>query len=164
MTFYTQFPTPFCGVILAGDGEGLSHLHLCTGEGKRTFEILPHWTRNDAFFKEITRQVTDYFSGKLKVFDVALNPAGTAFQKRVWQELSRIPYGESRSYGEVAKALGNPKASRAVGMANSKNPIPLIVPCHRVIGANGKLTGFAHGLAIKEKMLHLEQKGDPCLP
>ncbi|VVS92397.1 methylated-DNA--[protein]-cysteine S-methyltransferase [Desulfoluna spongiiphila] len=164
MTFYTHIDAPFCGVILAGDHHGLSHLHLCTGEGKRVFEIDPAWERNDAFFKETAGQVLAYFNGELKEFHVALNPAGTAFQKRVWAELTKIPFGELRTYKEVAAAMGNDNASRAVGMANSKNPIPLIVPCHRVVGADGKLTGFAHGLAIKERLIRLEQETTPCLP
>jgi len=157
MTFYTQFQGPFCEVILVGDKGGLSHLHLCTGEGKRAFEISPDWIRNDAFFEETVRQIQAYFKGDLKDFHVVLNPSGTDFQKRVWRELSRIPFGELRSYKEIARAIGNENASRAVGMANSKNPIPLIVPCHRVVGASGKLTGFAHGLAIKEKLIELER-------
>jgi len=157
MTFYTQFQAPFCEVILVGDEEGISHLHLCTGEGKRVFEIDAGWVRSDAFFEETVRQIQAYFKGDLKEFHVVLNPSGTDFQKRVWGELSRIPFGELRSYKEIARAIGNENASRAVGMANSKNPIPLIVPCHRVVGAGGKLTGFAHGLAIKEKLIQLER-------
>ncbi|BCS97584.1 methylated-DNA--protein-cysteine methyltransferase [Desulfoluna limicola] len=157
MTFYTQFQGPFCEVILVGDHAGISHLHLCTGEGKRVFEIDSGWVRNDAFFEETVRQIQAYFQGALKEFHVVLNPLGTDFQKRVWRELSRIPFGELRSYKEIARAIGNENASRAVGMANSKNPIPLIVPCHRVVGASGKLTGFAHGLAIKEKLIELER-------
>ncbi len=160
MTFYTQFQALFCEVILVGDKAGLSHLHLCTGEGKRCFEIDPAWERDDAFFAGVTEQILAYFRGELKTFDVELNASGTEFQKRVWEALSQIPYGEVRSYKEVARAIGKESASRAVGMANSRNPIPLIVPCHRVIGANGTLTGFAHGLAIKEKMIQLEKKYD----
>lgn len=164
MTYYTQFHTPFCEVILAGDTAGLSHLHLCTGEGRRTFEIHAHWVRNDDFFRETVRQVQAYFRGRLETFHLTLNPSGTEFQRRVWEELSQIPYGEVRTYTEIASALGNKRACRAVGMANSKNPIPVIIPCHRVIGANGKLTGFAHGLAIKEKMINIEQRNSDSPP
>ncbi|VFQ43146.1 methylated-DNA--[protein]-cysteine S-methyltransferase [Desulfoluna butyratoxydans] len=161
MTFYTQFQAPFCDVILAGDDQGISHLHLCTGEGKRVFEISSEWVRNDAFFEDAVGQVREYMEGKRDHFDLKLNPSGTEFQKKVWQELTAIPFGELRTYGDIASNLGNEKACRAVGMANSKNPIPLIVPCHRVVGAGGKLTGFAHGLAIKEKLIRLEQGKTP---
>jgi len=164
MTFYTHIQTPFCGIIIAGDEAGLSHLHLCTGEGKRVFEIDSAWKRHDAFFDQTIRQVQAYFKGEPQVFDVMLNPSGTDFQKMVWQELSQIPYGELRTYKEIAKAMGNENACRAVGMANSKNPIPLIVPCHRVVGTGGKLTGFAHGLAIKEKLIRLEQRNPSLNP
>lgn len=160
MTCFTQFETPLCEVILVGDDNGLSHLHLCTGEGKVPFEIDAGWVRSDAFFQDTVRQILAYFRGELTAFDVALNPSGTDFQKRVWGELARIPYGKLWSYKTLARATGNEKASRAVGMANSRNPIPLIIPCHRVIGANGKLTGYAHGLAIKERLIRLEQQGD----
>ncbi|WP_300669884.1 methylated-DNA--[protein]-cysteine S-methyltransferase [Desulfoluna sp.] len=155
---YTQFKTPFCEVILVGDEEGLSHLHLCTGEGKRIFNVSTEWIRDDAFFENAREQVLEFMQGKRKIFDLVLNPSGTDFQKTVWGELCRIPFGELRSYGEIAKAIGNKKASRAVGLANSKNPIPLIIPCHRVVGANGSLTGFAHGLTIKEKLITLEKR------
>lgn len=98
----------------------------------------------------------EYIVGERKVFDLKLNPEGTAYQKRVWKELENIPYGETRSYKQIAEKLGDPNASRAVGLANGKNPIPLIVPCHRVVGVNGKLTGFAFGLDMKKKLLDLE--------
>jgi len=103
------------------------------------------------------QQLTEYFSGKRTVFTLPLAPTGTEFQKRVWQVLCRIPYGETLSYQGVAKALGNEKAMRAVGQANNKNPIPIIIPCHRVIGANGALVGYGGGLQIKETLLALEK-------
>lgn len=102
-------------------------------------------------------QLTEYFAGRRREFDLPLSPAGTAFQQKVWQALQQIPYGETRSYGQVAEAVGNPKASRAVGMANHQNPIPILIPCHRVIGADGKLVGYGGGLNIKETLLCLEQ-------
>lgn len=101
-------------------------------------------------------QLNEYFSGKRKVFDLPLCPIGTTFQQIVWDELRQIPFGETRSYGELALKMGSPKASRAVGAANGKNPISIVVPCHRVIGKNGKLTGFAGGLGIKDILLKLE--------
>lgn len=101
-------------------------------------------------------QLKEYFTGKRKVFDLPLAPIGTSFQQMVWNELRQIPFGETRSYGELATKMGSPKASRAVGAANGKNPISIVVPCHRVIGKNGKLTGFAGGLGTKEILLKLE--------
>ncbi len=101
-------------------------------------------------------ELEEYFEGKRKTFDIKLNPKGTEFQKRVWMELEKIPYGETRSYKDIAISCGSPNASRAVGMANNKNPIPIIVPCHRVIGSNGKLTGYAGGLKIKAALLRIE--------
>lgn len=156
MTYYTIFNGPLCDIILVGNEHGLSHLHLETNEGRRQFAIQPSWQRNDPFFSKIKEQLREYFDGQRHCFDIKINPHGTEFQKRVWQQLTTIDYGELKNYKEIAAAIGNEKASRAVGMANSKNPLPLIVPCHRVIGSNGKLTGFAHGLAIKEKLINLE--------
>ncbi len=107
--------------------------------------------------KEAKKQLEAYFKGCQKIFDLPLNPKGTDFQKVVWQALLLIPYGETRSYKEIATIVGNPKASRAVGMANNRNPISIIVPCHRVIGSGGKLVGYGGGLPIKEQLLRLEQ-------
>lgn len=154
--YYTRFNTRFCEIILVGDEQGLANLHLNTGEGKRTFEISDEWILKDDFFLETINEIEEYFNGKRKVFTVKLNPQGTDYQKKVWNELFKIPYGEVYTYKQVAIKIGNEKASRAVGMANSKNPIPLIIPCHRVVGSNGKLTGFAHGLAIKERLIKHE--------
>jgi methylated-DNA-[protein]-cysteine S-methyltransferase len=108
--------------------------------------------------KEPVRQLRAYFAGELKDFDLPLAPKGTEFQQNVWAELCKIPYGETISYGELARRIGNPNASRAVGLANGSNPIPVVIPCHRVIGANGKLTGYGGGLPIKERLLALEKK------
>lgn len=108
--------------------------------------------------KETIKQLEEYFEGKRNFFDLPLEPKGTEFQKKVWKTLIEIPYGETRSYGDIAKIIGNEKASRAVGMANNKNPIPIIIPCHRVIGANGKLVGYAGGLDLKMKLLELEKQ------
>ena len=103
-------------------------------------------------------QLDEYFRGERKTFDLPLAPKGTDFQKKVWNALKEIPYGETRTYGEIAAAVGNPKAARAVGMANNKNPIGIIIPCHRVVGANGKLVGYAGGMDKKEWLLQLERK------
>lgn len=106
--------------------------------------------------KEAGKQLKEYFEGKRKDFELPLAPKGTEFQKKVWKVLQTIPYGETWSYKQVAEKIGNPKASRAVGMANNKNPISIFIPCHRVIGANGKLIGYGGGLEIKEYLLNLE--------
>lgn len=111
----------------------------------------------DAIIKSARKQLDSYFAGRLRAFDLPLAPEGTAFQQKCWAALLRIPYGATRSYGEQAAAVGNPKASRAVGLANGRNPIAIIVPCHRVIGANGALTGYGGGMARKQQLLELEQ-------
>jgi len=107
--------------------------------------------------KEANKQLKEYFEGARKNFNIPLDPKGTPFQKKVWKALETIPYGETRSYKEIAEQVGSPKAYRAVGMANNKNPISIIIPCHRVIGANGKMVGYGGGLEIKEYLLNLEQ-------
>ena len=112
--------------------------------------------KNHPVLLEAERQLNDYFTGKLKTFSLELDFVGTEFQKKVWKALLTIPYGETRSYGQIAKQIGHPKAVRAVGAANSKNPISIIAPCHRVIGSNGKLTGFAGGLEAKACLLNIE--------
>ena len=104
-------------------------------------------------------ELEEYFRGERRAFDLPLNLTGTEFQKKVWAALQGIPYGETRSYGEIAAQVGNPKASRAVGMANNKNPVAIVVPCHRVIGKNGSLTGYAGGIDVKKKLLELEGAG-----
>ena len=107
--------------------------------------------------KAAIKQLDEYFQGKRSIFDLPLAPEGTEFQKKVWNALKEIPFGETKSYGEIAKIIGNEKASRAVGMANNKNPIMIVIPCHRVIGANGKLVGYAAGLEVKENLINLEK-------
>ncbi|MEG0796254.1 MAG: methylated-DNA--[protein]-cysteine S-methyltransferase [Odoribacter sp.] len=108
--------------------------------------------------RQTFEQIDEYLLGKRKVFNVAIEPQGTLFQKKVWDVLKNIPYGETRSYKQIAEAVGNSKAYRAVGMANNRNPLPILVPCHRVIGTNGKLIGYAGGLNRKEQLLTLEKK------
>ncbi|MEN6463485.1 MAG: methylated-DNA--[protein]-cysteine S-methyltransferase [Syntrophomonas sp.] len=108
--------------------------------------------------KEAGKQLQSYLSGKQKIFTLPLAPAGTAFMLSVWESLQVIPYGETRSYKQIAQSIGNPKAFRAVGLANNRNPIPIFIPCHRVIGANGKLVGFRSGLEMKEHLLELEKQ------
>jgi len=155
--YYDIYTSPFCDIIIVGDEDGITHLHLDTGKGKRKFVIDKSWIKNKDFFVSLKKQLDGYFIGKNIEFDIKINPKGTEFQKKVWNELRKIPYGELRSYKQVAESLASPKSARAVGMANSKNPIPLIIPCHRVIAQNGKLTGFAHGLEIKEQLINHEK-------
>jgi methylated-DNA-[protein]-cysteine S-methyltransferase len=111
--------------------------------------------------KKTAAQLAEYFDGKRKTFNLPLAPEGTEFQKSVWQALQTIPFGETRSYGEIAAQIGKPQASRAVGMANNRNPIVIIIPCHRVIGHDGNLTGYGGGLKVKEFLLHLEKHEKP---
>ena len=118
---------------------------------------------NHPVLLETERQLGQYFDGARKTFTVPLDFNGTEFQKRVWEALLTIPFGETRSYGEIAQQLGNPTASRAVGAANGRNPISIIAPCHRVIGSNGKLTGYGGGLGVKEMLLALEARQSPAL-
>ena len=112
--------------------------------------------KDTPLLKETEKQLLEYLEGKRKAFDVPLNPKGTKFMKEVWTALQEIPYGQTRTYGQIAKRIGKPKAARAVGMANHRNPIPIITPCHRVIGSNGKLVGYALGMEKKEFLLTLE--------
>ena len=155
-TFYRYHQTPVGTLLLASDGEYLQLLGFPTGAMKRRHDS--DWEKNDEPFKAVIKQLDEYFDGSRQDFDLPLRPQGTEFQRRVWQALQQIPYGETRSYGELAKYVGNPKASRAVGAANGINPIPVIIPCHRVIGSNGKLTGFGGGLETKAFLLNLEAK------
>jgi methylated-DNA-[protein]-cysteine S-methyltransferase len=132
--------------------------------GLRSIEINPRraptGNRNDAnrLLVDAVAQLRDYFSGRRKSFELPLDPQGTEFQQKVWKALMDIPYGETRNYREIATAVGSPRAMRAVGAANGRNPLPIIVPCHRVIGADGKLVGYAGGLTVKKLLLELEVK------
>jgi methylated-DNA-[protein]-cysteine S-methyltransferase len=153
--YYCIVKSPIGPILLAGDEEGLKHVNFM--KGKKKIEVSDDWVENEEFFREISGQLEAYFSGKLKSFDIKLAPEGTEFQKSVWKALCEIPYGETRSYKDIAVSIGKPKAYRAVGLANNRNPIAIIVPCHRVIGADGKITGYAGGLDVKEFLLKLEE-------
>ncbi len=156
--YYSVFETTLCKMTIVGDETGITQLHMDCGEDQpREFEIDPGWERNTSFFREEIQQILDYLDGQRTSFDIVANPKGTAFQHQVWEALVEIPYGETMSYGEIAEKLHNPGAARAVGMAGAKNPIPIIIPCHRVVGADGDLTGFAFGVDIKEKLINLER-------
>jgi methylated-DNA-[protein]-cysteine S-methyltransferase len=154
--FYTHLVTPVGNLLLAGDESGLREISFA--KGKYPAKPDSTWIDGQKALCEPIRQLRAYFAGELEAFDLPLSPKGTPFQQQVWKELLKIPYGETISYGEVAKRIGNPNASRAVGLANGSNPIPIIIPCHRVIGSNGKLTGYGGGLPIKEKLLALERR------
>lgn len=153
-TFYGYHKTPIGTLLLASDGEYLQLLGFPSGAMKRRHDS--SWEEDDEPLKAVIKQLDEYFDGARENFDLPLRPKGTEFQRRVWQVLQQIPYGETWSYGELAKYIGNPNASRAVGAANGINPIPVIIPCHRVIGSNGKLTGFGGGLEVKAFLLNLE--------
>lgn len=153
---YTYLESPIGTLLLAGDGAGLQQILFST-EG-RPARPEPEWEENPSALADAVRQFKAYFAGELENFDLSLAPQGTPFQQRVWSELQKIPYGETISYGELARRIGNPKASRAVGLANGSNPLSIVIPCHRVIGSNGKLTGYGGGLPIKEKLLALERR------
>lgn len=152
--FYTYHATQIGNLLLAGSSTGLSLLGFPQGKMQRRHES--GWQREEEPFREVIAQLDAYFAGELLKFDLQLCPDGTDFQKEVWQALLEIPYGETWSYGQLAKHINRPNASRAVGAANGVNPIPVIIPCHRVIGSSGKLTGFGGGLETKEKLLSLE--------
>ena len=154
--FYTKIESPVGPLLLAGDERGLRQLHFVSG--RRKVSAPRDWKRDDGPFREAVRQLQAYFAGKRKEFNLTLAPEGTPFQLLVWKQLQEIPYGETISYGQLARRIGRPQAARAVGLANGSNPIAIIIPCHRVIGANGTLTGYGGGLAIKEKLLALESR------
>jgi len=154
---YTYLETPIGTLLIAGDEEAVRRIDFPKNGKARTPE--QGWTESARGpVGQAVRQLREYFAGRRAEFDLPLAPVGTEFQRTVWRNLQDIPYGETISYGELAKRVGNPKASRAVGAANGQNPIPIVIPCHRVIGANGKLTGFGGGLPTKEALLALETK------
>lgn len=153
-TYYHYLDTPIGKLLLAGSGEALTLLGFPSGSMARRHE--PGWKQDAAPFREVTDQLQQYFAGERRVFELPLAPAGTAFQQQVWSTLQDIPFGDTWSYGQLAAHIGRPRASRAVGAANGLNPIPVIIPCHRVIGASGKLTGFGGGLDTKRYLLDLE--------
>ncbi|ORV51082.1 cysteine methyltransferase [Mycobacterium europaeum] len=155
MIEYRTIESPIGPLTLAGQDSVLTMLRMVdqTYEPSRT-----GWTPNPAAFQEATEQLDAYFAGKLTEFDFEFELRGSEFQRRVWKALQTIPYGETRSYGRIAEQIGAPGSARAVGLANGHNPIAIVVPCHRVIGANGSLTGYGGGLDRKQTLLALERK------
>lgn len=152
---YRTIESPIGPLLIAGDDQGLRFLLF--KQGRQEVKPEPDWKPDRGRLEEPARQLSSYFGGKLREFDLRVAPQGTAFQRSVWSELQRIPYGETISYGELARRLGNPKAVRAVGLANGSNPISIIIPCHRVIGRSGALVGYGGGLPIKQALLALER-------
>lgn len=148
---YTFIPSPLGELLAARDEVGITGLYLPTGKHPTTPKA--DWTRDDSAFDDLRTQLAQYFAGARQEFLLPLNAAGTPFQKRVWTALCDIPYGETASYGATALAIGAPTASRAVGLANGQNPISIVVPCHRVVGAAGGLTGYAGGIEAKQWLL-----------
>jgi len=152
--YYCYLDTPIGELLLAGDDDALCLVSFPEGSMRRDPE--PDWIYNEKPFAAARHQLTEYFAGERKKFDLPLKLSGTEFQMSVLQALQEIPYGETTSYADIAERVGRPKAVRAVGAANGRNPIPIIVPCHRVIGSHGDLTGFGGGLDTKEALLRLE--------
>jgi methylated-DNA-[protein]-cysteine S-methyltransferase len=146
---FSFIESPVGNLLVSRNEQGLTSI---------SFRGLPHedWTRNDDAFDDVREQLRAYFAKQLRVFTLPLAPRGTPFQLECWRALRDIPYGETRSYSQIARIIGKPDAVRAVGAANGANPLPIVVPCHRVIGSNGSLTGFGGGLAAKRFLLDLE--------
>jgi len=151
---YRYIDSPIGQLLLAGDGEGLEIIGFPQGKGK--VSIGKDWEPMSNGFLDAELQLAEYFAGKRRSFDLNLAPQGTEFQLAVLAALQTIPYGETRSYLDIAIQIGRPKAVRAVGAANGRNPLPIVIPCHRVIGADGSLTGFGGGLESKLSLLQLE--------
>ena len=149
--------TPVGRLLLAGDDEYLKYL-VFEHEKSRERHGIPKsdWEENPRPFREVVRQLQAYFDGDLRSFDVPVDTDGTSFQRSVWEALRSVPYGETTSYGEIARRIGRPDAARAVGLANGRNPVSIIVPCHRIIGSNGSLVGYGGGIDRKTTLLRLE--------
>jgi len=154
---YDYVDTAIGRVLISGDAEAIRRIAF--PKNGKPVAPAPEWEHSARGpVGEAIRQLRDYFAGRRTGFDLPLAPEGTPFQRAVWRQLQDIPYGGTISYGELARRVGNPKASRAVGAANGANPIPIVIPCHRVIGADGRLTGFGGGLPVKQALLALEAR------
>jgi methylated-DNA-[protein]-cysteine S-methyltransferase len=151
--FYTKTSSPLGDIVLTSSGKAITGLYTCEHS---YFAQSQNGINNPEFFQEAIKQLDEYFQKKRIVFNLPLSAIGTQFQQSVWEALNNIPYGTTTSYGEIAKLLNKPNASRAVGSANSKNPICIIVPCHRIVGANQKLTGYAGGIKTKQWLIEHE--------
>ncbi len=159
MKYFDYYHSPLGNMVIIEEDNAVIQLSLTSKKTDNEYlssDTMTHTTT--ALLHTAKSQLTEYFQGKRKTFNLPLAPSGTPFQKKVWQALCQIPYGETRSYKEIAIQIGNPKGCRAVGMANNRNPIMLIIPCHRVIGSNGTLVGYAGGLDIKKWLLEYEKE------
>jgi methylated-DNA-[protein]-cysteine S-methyltransferase len=154
-TVFRTVDSPVGILTIAGDGTTITHLRM--EDQAHPPAGRDRWEEDPAAFSDAVEQLQEYFAGERTTFDLRLGAEGTDFQRRVWRALAEIPYGETRSYGDIARAVGSPGASRAVGLANGRNPIGIVVPCHRVIGANGDLTGYGGGVDRKRRLLALER-------
>jgi methylated-DNA-[protein]-cysteine S-methyltransferase len=153
---YTVLESPLGPLLAVRDDVGLTGLYLPTG--RNVMSPHPSWQRDDTAFDDVRGQLAEYFAGTRTDFELTLRPAGSPFEHDVWAALSEIPYGETTSYGKIAASVGRPDAARAVGVANARNPVSIIVPCHRVVGADGSLTGYGGGLPAKRWLLTHEQQ------
>ena len=154
---FTWYDTGFMKILLAGDQNGLRYLLFENGKQCRNGDApQDDWTEDSAAFTDVQCQLDEYFAGKRTTFDIRLSPAGTDFQRRVWRALEDIPYGRTVSYADIARQIGSPKAVRAVGAANGRTPISIVIPCHRVISSDGRLAGYGGGLMNKQRLLELE--------
>ena len=158
--YYTYATSPIGQLLLAGSADALQVIGFPHGDKARRADI--GWERYGEPFKKTARQLNEYFAGERREFELELAPEGTKFQVEVLEALRGIPYGETRTYRDIAVAVGRPKAVRAVGNANGRNPLPIVIPCHRVIGSDGSLTGFGGGIEAKRYLLELEQRH--CVP
>lgn len=154
MKHWTRVPGPVGELVLVEENGTLLEIGFTSGKRPATPPVDAREDRKP--FVSVIRQLEEYFAGKRREFDLPLAPQGTPFQRRVWNALTKIPFGKAVSYSDIAERIGNPNAVRAVGLANGRNPIPIVIPCHRVIGKDGSLTGYGGGLPIKEKLLQLE--------
>lgn len=154
--YYEQMPSPIGPLFLVADDDGLREVRFELD--RRSHVASDGWVHSPHKLAEVRRQLEEYFAGERMTFELLLKPIGTDFQQSVWQALTTITYAQTASYGQISRQIERPKASRAVGAANGRNPIPIIIPCHRVIGSNGTLTGFAGGLAAKQWLLEHEVK------
>lgn len=162
MTLTTTVPSPIGPLVLVAENGAIIGLYMNT---PRHAVVRDDWVESpdDPLLRRAAEQLAEYFAGSRREFDLPLAPRGTGFQARVWEELKRIPYGETISYGELARRVGDPNASRAVGLANGRNPVSILIPCHRVIGASGKMTGYGGGIERKIALLDLERGRDEGL-
>ncbi|HSY48152.1 MAG TPA: methylated-DNA--[protein]-cysteine S-methyltransferase [Thermoanaerobaculia bacterium] len=152
MTTFTYVDTPIGALLVAGDTDGIVEIHFAGAKPRSD------WVRDDDSLADAASQLRAYFDGELRAFDLPLKTDGTEFQQRVWSALRKIPYGETTTYTAIAERIGRPSAVRAVGAANGANPIPIVIPCHRVIGASGSMTGFGGGIDVKKRLLALEAR------